>query len=164
MKKFCAEMILVLLILSLQACRSEEYERKVTEKEVPPPVLQAFAKAYPNAEVRGYAEEQEGSKKIYEIAFTHEGKSIDVAYASNGELVEVEETIEAANLPQAVHDAIIHKYKAAEIKVAEKVTKGERMAYEVKVDVKENGILKRYELVFDPEGKLLKQESETDKE
>ncbi len=165
MNKFVTAVVLAFSFLCLQACSSqEEYERKVTETEVPPAVLQAFAKAYPSAEVRGYAEEREGGKKIYEISFTHEGKSMDVTYTVEGELFEVEETIDPADLPQSAHDEINNKFKDAQIKIAEKVAKSGRLAYEVKIDVQENGALKRYELVFDPDGKLLKQELEREDE
>jgi len=164
MKKFITGIVLALSILSLQACSSEGYERKVTAAEVPPAVLQAFAKAYPNAEVRGYAEEQEDGNKIYEVSFTHEGKSMDVTYTGDGGLFEVEETIDLANLPQAARDEINNKFKEPQIKRVEKVAKSGRLAFEVKVDVQENGALKRYELVFDPDGKLLKQESEEEDE
>jgi len=164
MKKLVTIIVLTFSILSLQSCGSEEYERKVSEQEVPPEVLQAFTKAYPNAEVRGYAEEQEDGKKIYEVSFTHEGKSMDVTYTGDGELFEVEETIEPANLPQAAHNEINNKFKEPQIKRVERVAKSGRLTFEVKVDVQENGALKRYELVFDPDGKLLKQELEEEDE
>jgi uncharacterized membrane protein YkoI len=148
----------------LPSCGSEEHERKVAEKEVPSAVLQAFKAAYPNAEVRGYAEEQEDGKKIYEVSFTHEGKSMDVTYAGDGELFEVEETIDPANLPQAAHNEINNKFKAPQIKRVERVAKSGRLTFEVKVDVQENGALNRYEIVFDQDGKLLKQELDTEDE
>lgn len=59
MKTIFNAAIFAVAILILQAC-SSGYERKVTEQEVPPAVLQTFKTAYPNAEVRGYSEEQDG--------------------------------------------------------------------------------------------------------
>ena len=150
---------LAFLFLGLLACGSV-YERNVTEREVPPAVLQAFKAAYPNAEVRGYAEEAEGGQKLYEISFTHKGKRIDIAYASDGKLLELEETIDLADLPQAAHDEIKNTFKDATIKRVERIVKGERTGYEAKLDVPENGAVKRYELVFDQDGKLLKKKVE----
>jgi len=164
MKKFVKGIVLAFSILSLQSCGSEEYERKVSEQEVPPEVLQAFTKAYPNAEVRGYAEEQEDGKKIYEIAFVNDGQRIDIAYAANGSLLELEETIDPANLPQAAQDEIKNAFKDAVIKRAERVVKGAHTGYEAKVDVPENGASKRYELVFDQDGKLLKKKAEPEED
>lgn len=164
MKKIVQSGILVFSILRLQACSTESYEKKITEQEVPPAVLQTFKAAYPNAEVRGYAEEAEGGQKLYEISFTHEGQRIDIAYARDGKLLELEETIDPADLPQAARDEINGAFKDAAIKRAERVVKGERTGYEAKVDVLENGAAKRYELVFDPNGKLLKKKVESEEE
>lgn len=164
MKKFFKSIILVFSILRLQACSSEGYEKKITEQEVPPAVLQTFKAAYPSAEVRGYAEEAEGGQKLYEISFTNEGQRIDIAYASDGKLLELEETIDSADLPQVAHDEINNAFKDAAIKRAERVVKGEHTGYEAKVDVTENGATKRYELVFDQDGKLLKKKVESEEE
>jgi len=163
MKSYFYRGTFVLALLSWFACNSG-YERKVTTQEVPPAVLQAFKAAYPNAEVRGYSEEQEAGKKIYEIAFVNEGQRIDVAYAADGSLVEVEETIDPANLPQAVQDEIKNTFKDAVIKRAERVVKGAHTGYEAKIDVPENGATKRYELVFDQDGKLLKKKVEPEED
>lgn len=163
MKTYFYSSPFILAAVSLIACNSG-YERKVTEQEVPPAVLQAFKAAYPNADVRGYAEEAEGGDKLYEISFINEGKRIDVAYAAGGKLLELEETIDPADLPQVAHDEIKNAFKDAAIKRAERVVKGERTGYEVKLDVPANGVSKRYELVFDQDGKLLKQELEEEDE
>jgi hypothetical protein len=149
----------IFALLILHACDSG-YERKVTEQEVPPAVLQAFKTAYPNAEVRGYSEEKEGGKTIYEIALVNAGQRLDLAYAADGSLLEVEETIDPANLPPAAHDEIKNAFKDAVIARAERVVKGASTGYEAKVDVPENGATTRYELVFDQDGKLLKKEVE----
>ncbi len=164
MKKLVTTIVLTLSILSLQACGSEEYERKVEEKDFPPAVLQAFKTAYPNAEVRGYAEESDGDKKLYEISFTNEGQRVDLSYASDGKLLEVEETIALADLPEAVRTELQRVFPQAEIQRVESVLKGESRAYEVKLSAQEQGEAKHYELLFDPEGKLLKQEIEGEEE
>lgn len=152
-----------LLLLGLLACRSG-YERNITEQEVPPAVLQTFKAAYPNAEVHGYAEEAEGGQKLYEISFINEGKRIDIAYASDGKLLELEETIDSTNLPQAAQDEIKRAFKDAVIKRAERVTKGTYRGYEAKVEIQEDGAAKRYELVFDQDGKLLKKKVEPEED
>jgi len=164
MKKFVTDMILALSILSLQACSSKEYERKVTAAEVPPAVLQAFAKAYPNAEVRGYGEEAEGDEKLYEISFTNDGKRIDVAYASDGKLLEVEETIPNEDLPASMQDEIRKQFKQFEIKRVERIMKSERRFYEAQIDVKADGVTKRYELVFAEDGTPLEKEVDSEDE
>lgn len=151
---------LALALMLMQACSSEEYEKKITEPEVPAAVLQAFKSAYPNAEVRGYTEEAEGGKKLYEISFTNEGKRIDAAYASDGKLLELEETIANEDLPAAALQELQKQFNAFELKRVEKVLKGERLLYEAKVDVTRDGATTRHELVFAEDGKLLKQKVE----
>jgi len=155
--------IIPIVFLILQAC-SLGHERKVTEQEMPAEVLQAFHEAYPNAEVRGYFEKRHINKKIYEILFTYEGQRIDASYASNGRLIEVEETIAPAKLPAAAHDKISNSFKKAVIKRVEKVMKGRNLAYEVKVDAREEGALKRYALVFGEDGRLMEQNLEKKEE
>lgn len=146
-------------LVGLLAC-SSDYERNVTEQEVPPVVLQAFKTAYPNAEVRGYSEEQEGGKKSYEIAFVNEGQRIDIAYAADGSLLEVEETIDSTNLPQTAQEEIKNVFKGAVVERAERVVKGTRTGYEAKIVVPVNGSSKSYELVFAQDGKLLRKKVE----
>lgn len=136
------------------------YERKVGAQEMPEAVQQAFRSAYPEAEVRGSKESEKNGKKSYEISFTHAGKKIDATFAADGRIVEVEEAIELAMLPAAAQTELASNFKDAAIKGAEHVRRGERVIYEVKVDVPENGSSKRFELVFDADGKLLRKDFE----
>ena len=154
---------LTLSLVGLLACNSG-YERKVTEQDVPAAVLQAFKAAYPNAQVHGYAEEAEGAQKLYEISFTNEGQRIDIAYTSDGKRLELEETIDPTNLPQVAQDEIKNTFKNVVIKRAERVVKDAYTGYEAKVEVQENGANKRYELVFDQDGKLLKKKVEQEED
>lgn len=164
MKKFVIGIALALGLMSLLACGSEEYEKKIEEKDLPPAVAQAFKTAYPNAQVRGYSEEAEDGEKLYEISFTMEGKRIDVAYASDGKLLEVEETIALADLPEAVRAELVRAFPQAEIERIESVRKGERLLYEVKLRAEKSGATQRYETVFDAQGKLLQEEIEGEEE
>lgn len=164
MRTFVAMLTVTLGLMGLQACGSNEYEKKIAEQEVPHVVLQAFKAGYPNAEVRGYTEEAEGGKKHYEISFTHEGKRIDAAYASDGKLLEVEETIAAEDLPAAVREELQKQFAQFAMKRAEKVTNGERVVYEIKVDVTRDGATTRQELVFAEDGKLLEKNVEDEEE
>lgn len=164
MKRFVTVMVLALSLLSLHACGSKEYERKIEEKDLPPAVAQAFKAAYPNAEVRGYSEEAEGKEKLYEISFTNEGKQIDIAYASDGALLEVEETIALADAPEAVRTELARAFPQAEIQRVESIRKGERLFYELKLKAQKQGETKHYELVFDEKGNLLEEEIEGEEE
>jgi uncharacterized membrane protein YkoI len=137
-----------LLLLSLSASAQES---KVTEKDMPQPVLAAFKSAYPNATVRGYAKEKEKGKVFYEIESTDGATMRDISYHPDGTVAEVEETVAATDLPAAAQKVIQTKYPRAVVTKAEKATAGDKVSYEVSAKRGKQKI----SLAFDAEGKLL---------
>jgi Putative beta-lactamase-inhibitor-like, PepSY-like len=127
-------------------------ESKVKEKDVPKAVIDAFKSAYPNATIRGYAREKEHGKLFYEIE-SKEGPTMrDILYNPDGTVAEIEETVAATDLPAAALQLIQSKYPNAVVSKAEKVTRGDKIEYEV---IAKHG-KKRINLVFDADGKVLK--------
>ena len=123
--------------------------KPVAKKDLPAPVLAAFQKAYPTAKLKACSSEQKDGKTCYELE-TKDGKTErDLIYAADGSVMEIEEGLAPANLPEAVKKAVADQYPKAAIKKAEKLTKGGEVSYEVVV---KNG-KKTVELVFDAEGK-----------
>lgn len=119
---------------------------------VPGAVLEAFAKAYPNATIKGYSKETENGQVLYEIE-SEEGKTArDVTYSADGNVISVEETLDTSELPEGVKAALDTKFPGGKILKAEKVTKGAVVAYEFRI--KHKG--KKMEIVFDPEGNELR--------
>ncbi len=127
-------------------------EKKVTKKNVPPAVLAAFAKAYPDAKVKGYARETEKGKTYYEIESMNGKMSLDALYQADGTVAEVEEGVAPSDLPAQVQDAVKAKYADGKITKAEKTTRGEDTSYELRVASGK----KTVSLAVDPTGKILK--------
>jgi hypothetical protein len=140
-------MAVAMLALSAVA---QEQEKKVTAKDVPAAVITAFKSAYPNATIRGYASEREDGKQYYEIESREGNLHRDVLYNPDGTVAEVEESLNASDLPADALKAIKQKYPKGVITLAEKTTVGDTVGYEV--SVKQGG--KRFAMEFDSSGKV----------
>lgn len=130
-----------------------ETEKKVRAAAVPAAVKAAVAKQFPNAKVKEWSEEVEGTEKEYEASLLDGTVRKDVLLDATGKIVVIEETIAATELPAPVTAALKANYPKATIRVAEKLTRGTVIEYEVglaKAKVKE--------VVFSPDGKILKSE------
>jgi uncharacterized membrane protein YkoI len=125
-------------------------EKKITAKEVPAAVIAAFKNSYPNAAIRGYAQEKENGKVFYEIESREGSTRRDVRYNPDGTVAEVEESIPATDLPADAQQTIKQKYPRAVIVLAEKTTAGDKVGYEVSL---RNG-KKRIGMEFDSSGKV----------
>jgi len=131
----------------------DEGETPIAKKDVPAPVIAAFAKAYPKATIKGYAKELEKGQTAYEVE-SMEGKiHRDVLFAPDGKLLIVEESIDMQDVPEAVRLALDSKFPKAKVQLAEKVTEGTSVAYEFKATTAEG---KKVEVKFDAKGKELK--------
>lgn len=125
-------------------------EKKITASQVPAAVISAFKSSYPNATIRGYAQEKENGKVFYEIESREGTTRRDVLYNADGTVAEVEESIPATDLPADAQQAIKQKYPRAVIVLAEKTTAGDTVGYEVSL---RNGKA-RVGMEFDSSGKV----------
>ena len=144
-----AWMVLALSLVSLSAAAQE---KKITEKEVPATVMSAFRSAYPQATIKGFAKERENGKLFYEIESMDDKTPRDILYHPDGSVAEIEEGIAASDLPADAQQAIQKKYPGAVVVKAERVTQGNKIAYEVSARRGK----RRISLEFDSSGKLLK--------
>ena len=104
--------------------------------------------------------ETEDGKTLYEVAITSEGSKIEVTVTEDGKIVEIEKEIPVKDLPKAVAEAIDSKYPKATLQVIEEITKGDKVAYEVHLVTTDK---KALEVVFDPTGKVTKEEKQEEK-
>lgn len=130
-------------------------EKAITEKQMPPAVLTAFHKIYPQAHILGMARETEHGKTFYEIESKDGDTRRDLSYQADGSLAEIEETIQEAALPEPVKAALAAKHPGAAVKKAEKDTRGTVITYEVHLMVGK----RMKEVVLDPSGKVLSEEA-----
>lgn len=149
-KRISITAMLVLAVSTL--CVAQE--TRVSAKKVPRAVIAAFKSSYPQAVIRGYSKEIENGKVFYEIESTENGMTRDVLYHPDGTVAEVEESMPADELPQAVKDAMAAQYPKAVITLAEKVSRDGVTAYEVHARINK----KRIEVKFDETGKVLEVE------
>lgn len=116
--------------------------------QLPAPVTAAFKAAYPHATIRGTAKETEGGKTVYEVESVENGRSRDLIYAADGQVIEIEEQMNPADLPAPVTAGLKKLYPTATVAVAEKLTRGKTIQYELTI----KGAAKK-SVSFTPDGK-----------
>lgn len=130
-----------------------------TAKDLPAAVTAAFEKSYPNGMIIGAGKEYEKGKTTYEVESMDGTIRRDLIYNPDGTVVEIEETIDAKALPEAVTASLAKQFKKFEVKEAERMTRGETMGYELIVKVGK----KLYEVSTDVQGKVLSKKPTTEK-
>lgn len=136
------------------AWAGEDKEQQLARGDVPAAVLAAFEKAYPKVEIKGYTKEEKDGKIHYEIE-SMEGKiHRDVSYLEDGSLFVVEEVVAAKSLPEAVRQAVKKEHPKGKIELAEKITEGAAVSYEVVVAAGK----KKFEVKLDASGKVIESE------
>ena len=148
-----------LSLLAVVAVRAQE--KKVPLDKVPKAVLDAVKAKFEGADLKGASTEKDGDKLVYEISLVHKGHKIDASLTADGKFVSVEKEIKAADLPAAVAAAIKDKYPKAKIKLAEEVSEGGKVKFEVLL---QTGPMSAVEVVLSPDGKIIKEEKKETKE
>lgn len=98
---------------------------------MPAAVRTAFEHTHPNATIDHWAAETKDGQPVFEIE-SHEGQQKrDLLYAADGRLIESEETIEVASLPEAVRQAVTKAFPQATMQKAERVVRGQVTEYEI---------------------------------
>lgn len=142
----------VAFLLSGSPSASAQDEEQIIQCEkLPAAVRTAFATTYPKATIKGCAKELENGKTAYEIASVERGIGRDVLYDANGILIVIEETIADAGLPKSVREAARKKVPKGKIILAEKLTRGSSVTYELQI----KGQGETMEIVFDAHGNEL---------
>ncbi len=148
--------LLGLAALSTGANAGEE--KKITEQQVPKPVLEAFHKAYPQALDVKYEEEKEAGKTVYEVEFKEQGIKREATYAAEGTLLETKEDVKPDTLPAAITEALKKAHPRATVEEAEKIMKPDGSVSGYEVEIKDGK--KELEIRLDATGKILKSGTE----
>jgi uncharacterized membrane protein YkoI len=120
-------------------------------KILPPAVLEAFAKAYPKAVIKGASKETEKGVTYYEVESVDGKMNRDLLYTADGNAVEVEEAIVPGALPAAVIKALRKAYPGYKIIKAEDMLKDGKKVFELEIKV--HG--KTMGVTIDPAGQIL---------
>ena len=146
-------LIILIFALALFSCDKKEQENTVTEKEIPPAVLQAFNNSYPGAIIKEYAEETEDGKVFFEISGEFEGRTIDAVYNPDGSVSAIEEVIPTEALPEVIQQGLTREIQRFTIKLCEKLQQEGKTLYEIRLVNDQDQ--KEYELQFSEDGTLV---------
>lgn len=128
---------------------------KMSLDQAPPEARAALLKLAGGAQILAVQREKERGIELYEAEWKVNGKEAEAKVMANGDLVEMEEEIDAAALPEAVK-AVVTKHFPAGAKIeCERVT---MLVYEIEGKV--NG--KEKEIAVLPTGKMLGKGKEKD--
>ncbi|HYR83907.1 MAG TPA: PepSY-like domain-containing protein [Terriglobia bacterium] len=128
-------------------------EQGVKSKDVPAAVAAAAKQLYPNARIVGWSKETDAGKTFYEAEMREGQTKRDVQFLPDGKIDVVEEEIAIAAVPVAVRDALKARYPKAVIGLAERLTRGSDVQYELQLKK-----APKKEIVFTPDGKFVKEE------
>jgi hypothetical protein len=152
----------LLALVGLSALRADEgKEEKIPLDKLPKAVVDAVKAKFEGAELVSAEKEKEDGKEVFEVAIKHKGQNIEVTLTPEGKIVSVEKEIAVKDLPKEVSEALDAKYPKATIKKLEEVTEGDKLTYEALLVTADK---KTVEAVFDPKGKLVKEEKKDAKE
>lgn len=149
----------IAIALSLTACMlsagaslAQETERPARMKDLPQAVQATVREQSRGAVVLGLSVETENGQTFYEASLRVKGRIRDVLIDANGNVVEVEEQVTLASLPQAARAEIVKQAGKGRILVVESITKNNVIvAYEAHV----RAAGKISEIKVDPDGKPL---------
>lgn len=128
-------------------------ERKITMAALPSAVQAAVREQTKGAEILGFAAEREKGQIVYEAETKRNGKSRDLTFNKNGQLLEVEEEISLEDVPVPARTALQKRADGGTIKKVESVTRGAAVAYEAALQTKAG---RKAEIAVNPDGTLHK--------
>ena len=141
------------VMTGISATAADE-QKKPTKNDIPAAIMAAFQEAYPKATIVSFGQEKIDSIIAFEIESKDGDVERNILYKLDGAVVEIEETISASALPDAVKTAIAEAYPKGKIEKRERLTRGKTVEYEVLVEQGEAA----YEIVASPEGKIVRSE------
>jgi hypothetical protein len=120
-----------MLVLSLVSVSAAAAEKKITRSQLPPAVEKTVQQQSQGATIKGFATDTQGGVLEYEAEMVVNGHTKDVSIGKDGSVLEVEEEVAMASLPDAVQKALTAKAAGAKItKVESLAKKGKLVAYE----------------------------------
>ena len=108
-------------------------ETKVAFENLPPAVQAAIREHTKEATISGISSEKEKGKTLYEVETKVQGKARTLTFDKSGALVETEDEVDLATVPEAARHAIEKRAAGATITLVEKVTEGPSVSYEATI-------------------------------
>src|SRR5262249_4310558 len=141
-----------LVILAAAVLGIGAAEKKVSVKALPPAVRDAVKQQSAGAKLRGFTQEVEDGKTIYEAEMTLNGHGKDVSFDPAGNVVSVEEEVTLASIPAEARAAIQKAVGTGKLNKVELVTENGKTFYEAAL--RRDG--KSLEIQVDAQGATLK--------
>jgi hypothetical protein len=135
----------IILSLAIVGFVSQTQAQKISAKDVPSVVKEAFSKAYPSVTDVDWS--KDGSN--FEAEYDAKKVDMSITYSPTGKLIETEMGIPTSSLPAGVMEYVKKNYKEDEVKEASKITDANGViTYEAEV--------KGLDLIFDSKGNFIK--------
>jgi predicted small lipoprotein YifL len=145
-------LVMVFCTLSFTACGQKT--------DVPTKVKKAFEQKVSNA--KDVEWEYDSEDKLWEVEYEIGEDEFTSAFDENGKWVETEKEIKFAELPLPVKATIEADYSAYEVEEVEYLQTPDGKFYEVEVELEKDDEEVEFELLFSPDGKVVKKEQEKD--
>lgn len=145
---------IILTAILFMVCGYTAFAQKMKQAQVPTAVVQSFKSKFASAKKMRWERE---SATEFEVNFTQNGQSLSAKFNQDGQWLETEAEIKAADLPEAVRTSMAKNfkgYKADEIERVETADKG--LIYEMELEIGKE----KLEVQFSPEGTVLKKTTE----
>ncbi len=140
----------ILIALSILTICSAE--KKIKLEEMPPAVQAAVREQSKGSTVKGYSQEKENGKTLYEVELTVNGHSKDISFDSSGKIVSTEEETPIDSIPAPAREAIQKAAGNGKLQIVETVTDNGNSFYEATIKTGS----KSKEVKFDAAGKPVK--------
>src|SRR5580765_1164050 len=121
MKRILGISAFAALLFSGSIAKAQE-EKKVRRNQLPAAVEKTVAAESQGATIKGFSREVENGKTYYEAEMSINGRGKDILMDTRGNIVEVEEQVDMATLPQAVQDALTKAAGTGTIEMVESLT------------------------------------------
>jgi len=115
------------------AASADASERKVKMSELPAPVQRAVQERSQGATVKGLTVEDENGVVVYEAELDVNGKTTDISFDKDGNVVSLEEETSLDRVPQAARTAIEKAAGKSKITLVETVTEKGAIFYEAHI-------------------------------
>lgn len=119
----------VLVAVASICCTVYAQETEISRRDVPPAVLAAVEKAYPNAKVLEWEKEIHSGKLYYEAEAVDGKVPRNILYSPDGGVAQITEKVGISDIPAPVVEGVKRQYPKASIRSAQKVTNGEVVEY-----------------------------------
>jgi len=123
-----------ILVVEREEDEDEDGDRRIAESQLPSAVAEAFEVRFPGADITAAEVEEEDEGTQYGVTAEHDGGTIDVTLSPTGQIIETEEFISDAEIPQAVLERLRERFPGLDIDDIDEAaitTRGGSETYEV---------------------------------